>query len=279
MNPTPDRHSQMTISERSVSAASLPHQDTPTCLPFRPVPDKFQAAFLEQTWCPSAHHWCALNISYFLPKEWTQTSTLTFLLSAPEASWITQDLHFPNFPVTWPGDVTSRVCSRKGSPSQREKTLWLNNFNCIIKTTTVYFAFLLKGGLVNTCHTTWTKKYHKWRANQKYSCTEKERWGRFPSALAFPGTSKGSKFASVALKTSCTDIPLQSSLKRWLVPDVLIYYNFNIKTNKDQILCSGSYEAGKQVKKEGIFRCAQQWSKLFSIKQSGHLTWPQSKHS
>lgn len=200
MNPTPDRHSQMTISERSVSAASLPHQDTPSCLPFRPVPDKFQAAFLEQTWCPSAHHWCALNISYFLPKEWTQTSTLTFLLSAPEASWITQDLNFPNFPVTWPGDVTSRVCSRKGSPSQREKTLWLNNFNCIIKTTTVYFAFLLKGGLVNTCHTTWTKKYHKWRANQKIFMHWKGEVGEISIGTCFPWNVKRVKICKCGIE-------------------------------------------------------------------------------
>lgn len=52
-----------------LSAASLPQQDTPSCLPFRPVPNEFQAAFFEQTRCPSAPRWCALNISHFLLEE------------------------------------------------------------------------------------------------------------------------------------------------------------------------------------------------------------------
>lgn len=47
---------------------------------------------------------------------------------------------------------------------------------------------------------------------KNYSC-KIARWEGFLLALAFPGASEGSKFASVALKTPCSDIPPQSSLR------------------------------------------------------------------
>lgn len=98
---------------------------------------------------------------------------------------------------------------------------------------------------------------------KKYSCTEKERWEGFLLALAFPGTSEGSKFAIVTLETPCTGIPPQSSLRddlglMCLFITLSLTHCKGLRDNRDQILCSGSYKVGKQVQRGGIFRCVQQ---------------------
>lgn len=114
------------------------------------------------------------------------------------------------------------------------------------------------------------------RLTQKYSCTEKERWEGFLLALAFPGTSEGSKFASVLLEMPCTDIAPQSSLRdalclmcsfitlfiylfiTYLFITLSVTHCMGLRDNRDQIPSSGSSKVGKQVQKGGIFRCVQQ---------------------
>lgn len=112
-----------------------------------------------------------------------------------------------------------------------------------------------KGGLIDTCHTTWQIKYHKRRVNLKnIPALRRERWGRFSLALVFPGSQWEDGCCWKCLVFTC--------LLRGLWRDDLCPMCLFITTSlshytgpgddKDQILWSGSYRVGKHVK-EGIF--------------------------
>lgn len=69
------RHTCLKISKHCISATSLHHQELFSNLPFRPLPNEFQAAFFEQTSCTVHFSSSLVHFSYFLLEECTQNNT------------------------------------------------------------------------------------------------------------------------------------------------------------------------------------------------------------